>query len=283
MGNTKKTSRKSVRRGKLLGSIFWHIRFRRKIILKNLNIAFPNKNLQWKKTIGKKCFQSIGSVLFEFFRLPVYFRDDKLDNILVVDKGQDLLEKYKDTGAILITCHLGNWELAGARISAWGHKLTALAYRQKSNIVHKYMHKIRSSYKMNVVYHRDSMRPFLATLKRREFIGFLADQNTTPEKGIFVNFFGKQAIVVDLPAKLSVKMKRSILFFCACYDEKDHMYHMELEELKSDQELNEKGDVEKIVRMYTDRIEEAIRQHPEQYLWFHKRWKTRPDSESNIY
>jgi len=283
LAREKRASRKSASRGKFLGSIFWHMRFRRKIILKNLDIAFPDHDLQWKKKIGKKCFQSIGSVLFEFFRLPGYFRDGTLDNILVIDKGKELLEKYRDSGAILITCHLGNWELAGARISAGGHKLTALAYRQKNSMVHKLMRKIRSSYKVDAVYHRDSIRPFLAKLKEREFICFLADQNTTPEKGIFVDFFGKQAVVVDLPAKLSVKMKKPILFFCAWYDEDSHLYHMEFEELKSEYELNQKQDVEKIVKLYTNRIEKAIREHPEQYLWFHKRWKTRPGSESNIY
>ncbi|MCK5878809.1 MAG: lipid A biosynthesis acyltransferase [Holophagae bacterium] len=283
MKEAKRTSRKSVRRGKLLGRIFWHIRFRRKIILKNLDIAFPDKDLQWKKAIGKKCFQSIGSVLFEFLRIPFYFRNNKLDEILVIEKGEDLLEKYRDTGAILVTCHLGNWELAGPGISAKGHKLTVLAYRQKNNITHKFMHKIRTSCGMKVVYHRESMRPFIATLKRGEFIGFLADQNTTLERGIFVNFFGKKAIAVDLPAKLAVKLKKPILFFYTCYDENDRLYHMELEEIKSDHEQNDKKDVEKLVRAYTNKIETTICRYPEHYLWFHKRWKTRPASESDVY
>ncbi|NOY23849.1 MAG: lysophospholipid acyltransferase family protein [Acidobacteria bacterium] len=127
------------------------------------------------------------------------------------------------------------------------------------------------------------MRPLFATLKRNEFIAFLADQNTTDERGIFVDFFGKQAIAVDLPAKLAAKMQKPILFFCAFYDKKDHLYHMELEELKSKDEMNNKDNVKGIVRTYTDKIEETIRQHPEQYLWFHKRWKTRPGNESQVY
>jgi len=136
----------------LLGDIFWHFRFRRKVILKNLNIAFPDKDLKWKKSIGKKCFQSIGSVLFEFFRLPSYFSTGKLNKILVIDKGKELLEKYRDTGAVLVSCHLGNWEIAGAMISAMGHKLSVLAYRQKNNTVHKLMHRIsilRSSVRLS--------------------------------------------------------------------------------------------------------------------------------------
>jgi len=283
MSKIRKTSAKAIRKGKILGSVLWHAHFRRKIILKNLNIAFPDKDLHWKKSIGKRCFQSIASVLFEFLKLSSYFCDNKLDSILVIDKGRELLEQHRDTGAIIVSCHLGNWELAGAMISSMGIKLSVLAYRQKNGWVHNFMHKIRTTCKMAPIYHRDSMRPLISTLKQNKFIAFLADQNTTAKKGIFVNFFSKPAIAVDLPAKLAVKMKKPLLFFCNIYNEKDHMYHMELEELKSDQELNEKGDVEKIVRMYTDRIEEAIRQHPEQYLWFHKRWKTQPESEPGVY
>lgn len=283
MKEAKKASRKSVRKGKLLGSVFWYTRFRRQIILKNLNIAFPDKDLKWKKSIGKKCFQSIASVLFEFLRLPSYFRDGKLGDILIIEKGEELLEKYKNTGAILVSCHFGNWELAGAVISARGHKLSALAYKQKNDKIHKFMHKTRTSCGMKVVYHRDSMRPLLATLKQGEFIAFLADQNTNLERGIFVDFFGKKAIAVDLPAKLAVKMKKPILFFYACYDKNDRLYHMELEELKSDHELNEKNDIEKLVRKYTNKIETTICRYPEHYLWFHKRWKTRPENEVSIY
>ncbi|NOZ12115.1 MAG: lysophospholipid acyltransferase family protein [Acidobacteria bacterium] len=278
-----KISETAMKKGRFLGTILWKCRFRREIILKNLHIAFPEKNMKWKQNVGKKCFQSIASVLFQFMKLPACFHSGELDEILKLEKGEELLDKYREQGAVLVSCHLGNWELAGARISASGNKVTALAYRQKNNRVHRYMHKIRTSCNMDVVYHRDSMRPLISKLKQGEFIAFLADQNTTSERGIFVDFFGKTAIAVDLPAKLAVKLKKPLLFFCAVYDEKDHQYHMRIEELKSDSEMNRPEDIERIVTLYTARIEKAIRQHPEQYLWFHKRWKTRPGTESSVY
>ncbi len=279
----KKESKKSIRNGRILGNFFWYIRFRRKIIMKNLDIAFPEQNRKWKKKTGKRCFQSIASVLFEFLKLPDYFTSGKLNQILVIDKGANILEKYRNTGAVLISCHLGNWEIAGAMISALKCKLSVLAYRQKNEKVHRFMHKIRTSCGMDVIYHRNSIRPLFTKLKENEFIGFLADQNTTVERGIFVDFFGKEAIAVDLPAKLAIRTKKPILFFYACYNEDDGMYHMELEELKGPDELNKKENLEEIVRIYTEKIEETIRQHPECYLWFHKRWKTRPTHDSAVY
>ncbi len=274
---------KALKRGEQLGSFLWRTGLRKKVILKNLEIAFPEKNREWRNNIGLECYKHIGRILFEFGRLPSYLCTGEIKELVVFEKGEELLEKYRDKGAVLITGHLGNWEISGAALGSRGYKLYALAYKQKNKKVNDFLHKIRTQCCVNMIYHRDSVKPLVHALKRGEYVVFLADQNTAEDRGVFVDFFGVKAIAVNFPAKLAVKFEKPVLFFYTRFDKTTLKYKIIVEEIKWDKGKSEEESIYNLVQEYTRKIENAIKQCPSQYLWGHKRWKTRPPGEESLY
>ncbi len=267
---------KALKRGEQIGKFLWFIRYRRKVIFINLDIAFPEKSLEWKKDIAKKSVIHIGRIIAEVPKLPDYYKSGEIGNIFKIIKGKELLDKYKDTGFIFTSAHLGNWELLLSGLAYNIGDIYALAYRQENEIAYKIMRDIRTGYGINVIHHNESLKKIIKILNKRKPVGFFVDQNTMRKRGVFVDFFGKQAITVDFAARLAVKFKKPVLFIYCYMDYKDKNYYCEIEEVHykegnsvSETELN-------LVQAYTKKVEEAVRKHPDQYLWVHKRWRTRP-------
>ncbi len=274
---------KALKRGEFLGSLFWKTGIRKKVVLRNLEIAFPDKDKKWRDEIGKKAYIHLGRVIMEFGKLSDYLCTKKIKDLIVIEEGYDLLEKHKNCGTILITGHIGNWEMLGTGLAAKGFKVSALAYKQKNEKVNEILHEIRTSCCINIVYHRDSVKPLVSALKRNEMVAFLVDQNTVKERGLFVDFFGKKALTVDFPAKLAVKLKKPVLFCYTHFDEESKIYKMFVEKIEWDKGNSDEESVKNLVQAYTKKIEEAIKRCPYQYLWGHKRWKTRPEGEASLY
>ena len=200
---TRKLDReKALKKGERLGRFVWKTGLRKKVILRNLDIAFPDRDLEWKKETGKKFYEHIGRVIMEFGRLPNYLCTKEIKDLVVFEEGEELLEKYRKTGAILITGHLGNWEMMGTGLASKGYKISALAYKQKNKKINDLLHEIRTACCLNIVYHRDSIKPLIHALKNNEFVTFLVDQNTVKERGLFVDFFGKKVLTVNFPQNL---------------------------------------------------------------------------------
>ncbi len=274
---------KALKKGEKLGHFVWKMGLRKDVILKNLDIAFPDKDLKWKNEIGKKFYEHIGRVVMEFGRLPNYLCTKEIKNLVVIEEGEELLERYRKTGAILITGHLGNWEMMGTGLGSKGYKISALAYKQKNKKVNDLLHEIRTACCINIVYHRDSVKPLVRALKNNEFVTFLVDQNTVKERGVFVDFFGKKALTVDFPAKLAVNFEKPVLFCYTRFDEEKRIYKMFVKEVKWDRGKSQEESIYNLVQAYTRMIENAVRECPSQFLWGHKRWKTRPEGEPPLY
>ena len=274
---------KALNKGEKLGRFVWRTGLRKKVILKNLEIAFPERDLVWRNEIGKKFYEHIGRVVMEFGRLPNYFCTKEIGTLVVVKEGGELLEKYRNTGAVLISGHLGNWEMMGTSLASKGFKISALAYKQKNKRVNDLLHQIRTACCINIVYHRDSIKPLVRALNNREFAVFLADQNTVKERGVFVDFFGKSALTVDFPAKLAVRFNKPVLFCFTGFDENERIYKMFVREFVWDRGNSKRENIHNLVQAYTIMIEQAVKKYPYQFLWGHKRWKTRPEGELPIY
>ena len=274
---------KALKRGEFLGSLAWKFGLRKKVVSRNLEIAFPDKNHKWREDIGRKAYIHLGRVVMEFGKLPDYLCAKKIRELVLIEKGENLLKECKKEGAILITGHIGNWEMMGAGLASQGYKISALAYKQKNKKVNDILDKLRTSCCINMVYHRDSVKPLIFALKRKEFAVFLVDQNTVKDRGVFVDFFGKKTLAVDFPAKLAIKLKKPVLFFYTRFDEESRVYKMFVEEVKWEQGNSREETIKNLVQAYTAKIEKAVRECPSQYLWGHKRWKTRPDGEKPLY
>ncbi len=277
---------KALKRGELVGKFLWAIHYRRKVVYQNLDFAFPDKPFSWKKDIAKKSIIHIGRIIAEFPKLQDYVKNDQMKDIFVITKGKKLVEKYKDDGIVMITAHLGNWEMFGAGLSYTFKSFKdvyALAYRQENEAVNKLIYQLRTGYGIHIIHHNDPLKNFLNALNKKSIVIFLADQNTIRTRGVFVDFFGIKAITVTFPAKLSIRYKKPILFGYCHFNYEDKKYYCEIEEIEYEEGSNRDETVYNLTEAYTKKIENAVKKHPDQYLWVHKRWRTRPEGEPSLY
>jgi len=183
----------------------------------------------------------------------------------------------------LVTGHIGNWEMLGAGLQRHFQKLVALAYKQENKKINQILKNIRNASGIEIIHHNDPTRNFVKAIKSHKILAFLVDQNTIRKRGIFVDFFGIPAMTVTFPAKLAVKHKKPIIFAYTVFDEDTKTYNCFLSEIEYKQIDDEKKLICEITKAYTKKIEEVVKKYPDQYLWTHKRWRTRPKGEPPIY
>jgi len=169
---------KALKRGEQIGKFLWLIRYRRKVIFTNLDIAFPEKDIEWKMDTAKKSTIHLGRIIAEL-----------------------LLDKYKEEGFLFTSAHLGNWELLLSGLAYNFGEIYALAYRQESELAYKITKEIRTGYGINIIHHNESLKKVVKIINDRKPIGFFVDQNTRRRRGVFVDFFGKPAVTVDFAAR----------------------------------------------------------------------------------
>ncbi len=226
---------------------------------------------------------NISRVLIEFPKIPEYVKTGEIDSIFEIISGKELVEENLNKGLIIVTGHIGNWEILGAGLGRHFKNIVALAYRQENEKITQLLKKIRNESGIEIIHHNDPLKNFIKAIKEKKVLAFLVDQNTIRKRGIFVDFFGVPAITVTLPAKLAVKHKKPIFFAYTVFDKKTKKYLCEISELNYEDSKDTEESICNLVKAYTKKVEETVRKYPEQYLWTHKRWKTRPEGEKSIY
>ncbi len=274
---------KALKKGEAIASLLRLIKYRKDVVFKNLDIAFPEKSYPWKEEVYKSTISNIGRNIVEFLRMPYYYQSKEIKRIFSIEEGKDLLDKYREQGAVLVTAHLGNWEIAGSGLTAYSYPITALAYRQKNEKINAVIESIRKESGMEIIYHDQNLKTFLKALNQGRYIAFLVDQNALRHRGVFVDFFGLKASTVTFPAKLAVKYNKPILFSYCIYSENEKKYKAYIKEIHYKKSGNFEEDIKRLTQSYTKYIEEAVKRYPGQYLWTHKRWKTRPEGEKEFY
>lgn len=270
---------KALKKANKIGDILYFIKYRKDVVEKNLSIAFPDKDQKWKDYIRKKSLQNIGRVLVEFPRQPDYVKSGKIKDVVLIEKGQSLLDEIKKTGGIIVSGHISSWEMCGAGISFYLNGLTSLAYRQENEKINKIITQIREQSGIKIIFHDQPLKHFINALKNKEVITFLVDQNALRHRGYFVDFFGLKASTVNFPAKLVAKYNIPILFAYTYFNEEDKRYYINVENIEYKSGKDEEETAFNITQAYTKKVEEAVKKHPDQYLWVHKRWKTRENEE----
>ena len=256
---------------------YYLVKRRRAIGLNNLRLAFGDDFTSAQRTaICRASFINVGKTCVEFLRFP------KLDvesiwREVSVDGAENLYTALAGgKGAIVFLSHFGNWELLslvyGALIS---DRAKAIAFPLKNTRLNAYIWRVREQLRLKLIPRKRAVRGTLRALKNNEAVGFFADQNAGPE-GVFVDFFGKPASAARGPVTLALKTGAPLLFSVSVRqpDDRHQVY------ISTPIHLQPSGDFERDVETYTARmlrqLETYVRKHPEQWLWLHDRWKTRP-------
>ena len=251
---------------------------------RNLLLAFPEKTEVERQQLLRDCFKSLGRQLGVFSHMASDDRDQLLR--LTEWQGLEHLETAKAQGrpVILFTGHVGAWELSSFGLSLRDHPLSFLVRRIDNPKVEERVEQVRTRFGNQSVDKRGAARPMLQILKAGGTLGLLVDLNTLDDEAIFVDFFGVPASTTFMVAKLALRTGAAVVPIFVPWDKErgKFLVHI-LPPLSVDQSGDEQEDVRSLTAAISQTVEDYIRRYPEQWLWIHKRWKTRPPGEKEIY
>jgi KDO2-lipid IV(A) lauroyltransferase len=256
----------------------------RKTGLRNLQLAYPEKSEAERLEILREEYRSLGWQMAEFCQMSKYTAESASKFIRYEGLENYLAARAKGKGVLVVTGHLGAWELSSFYHSLMGMPMGMVIRRLDNPLVDAYVNRIRCLHGNRVIHKDDFARGLIASMRAGETVGILMDTNMTPPQGLFVPFFGIEACTASGLARVALRSGAAVLPGFLLWEESEQKYVLRFgEEL----ELVRTGDAaENIVAntaLFTAAIESYIRRYPGQWLWVHRRWKTRPDGEGKLY
>ncbi|MGD2245555.1 MAG: lysophospholipid acyltransferase family protein [Candidatus Aminicenantes bacterium] len=264
--------------GKGMGLLFYYLDTKhRRLALSNLEMAFRKElTSSGLKRIARRTFMHFGSSLVDIIKFSSL--TEKSKTALIQVEGEENLRSalQEKKGAILFTAHYGSWEIAPFVVSKLGI-LNVIARSLDNELLERELLKLRSNQGAKVIYKHQATKPILQSLRAKEMVAFLIDQNVQKNQAVFVDFFGRKAATTPSLAAFFLKTKSPIVpVFCS--PTPSHRYHLQIfEPLKIQLEGDYNQQVLKITQICTKIIEAQIRKNPVHWFWLHNRWKTRPD------
>jgi Kdo2-lipid IVA lauroyltransferase/acyltransferase len=250
----------------------------------NLQLAFPEWNDERRREAIRNMSRYLGWQAVEFARFPQYNRDD-IEQIIEIEGHENFLEaQRRGKGVLILTGHIGAWEVSSFAHAAYGYPMHFMARPLDNVRLDRFINRYRCLSGNQPIYKNESARAALKALNNAGIVGILADQNTLPEEGAFVEFFGTTACTTTGIARLALHTGAAVVPGYAFWDVAAQKYKLRFEPAV---ELVEGGDAERDIQENTQRFakitESIIRKFPDQWVWVHARWKTRPKGEPPLY
>jgi KDO2-lipid IV(A) lauroyltransferase len=250
----------------------------------NLKLAFPEWSEQHRQAVMKQMARSLGWMAAEFARLPKYTKEN-IEKVVVLDGHENFLKgQSRGKGVLYLTGHIGAWELSSYAHALYGFPLHYMARPLDNQALDALVNRYRGFSGNRPIFKNEAARMVLHVLKDAGTVGVLADQNTMPEEGVFVDFFGTPACTTTGIARVALHTDAAVVPGYVFWDENLRKYRLRFE---PPVELVRTGDMERDILLNTQRfarvLEEIIRKYPEQWVWIHARWKNRPKGEQPLY
>jgi Kdo2-lipid IVA lauroyltransferase/acyltransferase len=258
----------------------------RRIARINLGIAFPEMGDAEADRIIRSCYRQMGTSAAEFVHLPkmdaAYIREH-----FKIEGAEHIREslEVRNQPAMGMTGHFGNWELLSHVLGARTKPIAFIVRPLKSEILDRIVTERRECAGNIVIRKADSAKEVMKILRRRIFVGILIDQNVDRNKGILVDFFTRKAYTTFGIARLALAMNAAIhpaFIFRDPARKFDHLLRFG-PPIAIDPAAPREEEVARVTRRCNEELEKAIREAPDQWMWFHRRWKTRPEGEPAIY
>jgi KDO2-lipid IV(A) lauroyltransferase len=250
----------------------------------NQRIAFPDWSDAQRKVLIRKMLRNLGWMAAEFARFPKYTKEN-IEQFVVLEGHENFLEaQRRGKGVLILTGHIGAWELSSFAHALYGFPLHYMARPIENARIDALVNGYRCRAGNQPIFKNESARAMLKILKDAGTIGILADQNTMPEEAVFVDFFGKAASTTTGIARVALHTDAAVVPGYAVWDESLQKYRLRFE---PSVELIRTGDAERDIlentQKFTIVLEEIIRKYPDQWVWVHGRWNTRPQGEPPLY
>src|SRR5262245_4562014 len=256
----------------------------RKIAEFNLRLAFRDWSDAKRQDTIRAMTRSLGWMAAEFARMPQYSRKN-IEEVIVLDGHENFLEGHRRSkGVLFLTAHIGAWELSSYAHALYGYPLHYMARPLDNVRLDKLVNRYRGLSGNAQIFKNESARAMLKILRDAGTIGILADQNTMPQEGVFVDFFGTRACTTAGIARVALHTGAAVVPGYAVWDAALKKYRLRFE---PPLELVRTGDTERDIaentQLFAKVTEDIVRKYPEQWVWIHARWKTRPHGEPPLY
>jgi len=256
----------------------------RQVGMRNLALVFPEKSESERARILRGEFASLGRQLAEVCKFPAYTLEN-VEQVVVYDGLENYERAYaRGKGVLFLTAHFGGWELSAFTHSLHGHWMHVVVRAMDNVYLDRLIRKYRTMHGNQIVEKDDFVRGLLAAMKAGEVVGILMDTNMTPPQGIFVDFFGIPACTASGLARIALRTDAAVVPTFTIWDQQLGKYRLRFDpavELARTGELE--SDIHANTQKFTSMIEDYVRKYPEQWLWVHRRWKTRPPGEQGLY
>ncbi len=260
-----------------------HVRLRQ-VGMRNLAMVFPEKSEAERRRILRGEFTSLGRQLAEVCHFPSYTLEN-VEQVVVYDGFENYQRAHaRGQGVLLFAGHFGGWELSSFVLSMHGHWMHVIMRGMDNEYLGRLILRYRTMHGNKAVDKDDFVRGLLSAMKAGEVVGMLMDTNMTPPQGIFVDFLGIPACTASGLARIALRTGAAVVPTFTIWDAELGKYRLRFD---PEVELVRSGDLEADIQANTQRfttiIGEYVRKYPEQWLWVHRRWKTRPPGESPLY
>jgi KDO2-lipid IV(A) lauroyltransferase len=268
-----------------LGWTIYLVHFRlRQVGMRNLALALPNKTRRERARILRGEFTSLGRQLAELCLFPKYTREN-VGKVVIYDgfeNFQAALDRGK--GVLFLTAHLGAWELSAFAHSLNGHPLHVVMRPMDNLLLDQLIRRYRMMHGNTTVDKDEFVRGLLAAMRAGETVGILMDTNMTPPQGVFVDFFGIPACTASGMARIALRTDAAVVPGFTIWDPVLRKYRLHFDPaVKLIRTGDDEADIVANTAEFTRIIEEYVRKYPDQWLWVHRRWKTRPPGQPTLY
>lgn len=256
----------------------------RKAAQTNLRVAFPELSERKRDEIIRRMVRQVGWMAAEFSQMPKYSREN-IEKVVVIDGFENFdAAKRRGKGVLFLTGHMSAWELSSFAHALYGYPLHFLVRPVSNRRVNALVNRYRCLSGNRPIDKNKSARAILKVLGEAGTIGILMDHNTSLDEGVFVNFFGVPASTSSGLARLALRTDAAVVPGFLLWDASRRKYRLRFEPAVAlSRTGTEEADVRENTQRFTRVIEDFIREHPDQWLWVHKRWKTRPPGDPPMY
>lgn len=263
--------------GERLGSLGYRpLGIRKHVVERQIAAAFPNLSAEAVATLSRESYRHLGRSFIETALLDSLGADG-LQKLVETVEGwaeiEDVMSKGK--GAVLVTGHIGNWELAGAYVAARGVPLDAIVRGMANPLFDAYLNHTREAIGMTIVHDSEAVRRTPRSLRAGRAVAFVADQGVMGLASTFVPFFGRPAKTPRGAAVFALRFNVPVVFVVALR-QPNGRYRIVVERIEAPQTGDRDRDVDAIVARFTQHLEKWVRAVPAQYFWQHRRWRRQP-------
>jgi Kdo2-lipid IVA lauroyltransferase/acyltransferase len=269
---------RAMRFGAAVGRLGYRpIGLRRAVAEQQIAAAFPDRDAAWVRHVARRSFEHLGRETIALLRMS-RMAPEALIAMTEVEGLERGDAAYREgNGVVIVAGHFGNWEIGAAMVAVRGYRVDAIVQRQRNPLFDAWIVAARERLGVHVIERSKAPRLALRSLRAGRAVAFVADQNAGGS-GVFVPFFGRLASTHRGPALMALRTGAPVFLAVPQRVEGDR-YRMRLEEIVVDRDGNQEDAIYRITAAFTAHLEAAIRNAPEQYMWQHRRWKTRPPEE----